>query len=147
MTVRGLCDEAGMCGPLNVTPFFPCASDWEGKRIHKKEQCTKRLILLQRAEGTKRTNKSSCLLSVDKSQCVPDSTSCKHFNILRAHTGTALLGPVNSGCNQSKGAVKSITALAIIKRSKSKGRCPSFKQMSKKSNFASNMERRECREG
>lgn len=37
MTVRGLCDEAGMCGPLNVTPFFPCASDWEGKRIHSKE--------------------------------------------------------------------------------------------------------------
>ena len=43
MTVRGLCDEAEPCGPLNVTPFFPYASDWRKKRkntqrriVHKK---------------------------------------------------------------------------------------------------------------
>ncbi len=32
MTVRGLCDGAELCGPLNVTPFSPYASDCEEKR-------------------------------------------------------------------------------------------------------------------
>lgn len=108
-----------MCGPLNVTPFFPRASDWEGKRIHSKESCTKRLILLQHVEATKRAHNPSCLLSVDKSHCVPDSTSCKHFNILQAHilaaAGIALWGPVNSGCYQTRGAVRSESTLAVIK--------------------------------
>lgn len=31
MTVRGLCDEAELCGLLNVTPFFPYASDRKKK--------------------------------------------------------------------------------------------------------------------
>lgn len=29
MTVRGLCGEAELCGPLNATSFFLYASDWK----------------------------------------------------------------------------------------------------------------------
>lgn len=46
MTVRGLCDKVELCGPLNVTPFFPSASDWKGKKnCTNEEKCTRSVNL------------------------------------------------------------------------------------------------------
>lgn len=39
MTVRGLCDEAELCRPLNVTPFFP--SEWKKNKYTTKNSCTR----------------------------------------------------------------------------------------------------------
>ncbi len=39
MTVRGLCDQAELCGPLNVTPFFPY-----GREKRKKKNTTKNSV-------------------------------------------------------------------------------------------------------
>lgn len=36
MTVRGLCDGAEPCGLLNVTPFFPYATDWKKRKTRRR---------------------------------------------------------------------------------------------------------------
>lgn len=61
MTVRGLCDKVELCGPLNVTPFFPSASDWKGKKIAQMKKSVQEVSICSIGESAEKMSLSLCL--------------------------------------------------------------------------------------
>lgn len=114
--------RAELCGPLNVTPFFPYASDWKGgkntsnNRVQEVPVCSMVRLRKKRERKEKRTNKSSCPSLVILSLC----RTRPLVNILmycelpyQPHTGTCAVNfsPVNCGCHHKiKDAVEGIAA-------------------------------------